>query len=498
MPRGSRASRGTTRRRSSCPARARGTWQVDPAPFPAFELEPVEVEPGDTATASTLLLRKWSTSGTTLHAVDAATGEAVHEPLDFDHIYAHAYAPNHGTLAFFEGSSAWHTLQLLDLDTWQPVKTALKSYGVLPSSTLAWRADGTQLAATMRVVEAALGAEWSNRLALVDTADGSILHEVEIDFAPRAMHFTADGQSLAVYGTAYDAYALDEETLPAPPTVALFDAQTLAPQWSTALDGIVHGAWCAERCETPHEFTGVDDAPRGHYWTPAVVFAPDASALYVVHADEEKLTTVDLTNRRVHTQDIRPSQNWIETLIERVLSLLARTAKAKVPFDGAERRAVLSPDGTRLYVSGTRYTIGEEEGQPRVQSTPLGVQLIDPATGHLLAQPEQSTSAPTLTPDGQHLLASIRDEADESHTLLLDAQTLEEVARVAGRLTLAPQPNGEALLLTIARPGIESTVQVLDGETLSPLHEWSMSGPRWRRNEAVASSLLAQTPPTIQ
>ncbi len=455
-----------------------GTWQwrVDPAPFPAVELEPVEVGAATAASASSILLQKWTANSVELHAVDPATGQATpgREPLQFERLDARAFAPARDTLALVESAGYWDTLHLLNLDTWELVTSELSTHQA--RAVLAWRADGAQLAAAMREGQSTLVAEPFYRLALVDAADGSVLNEIGLDFAPHAMRYTADGSALAVYGTPVDAYALDEETPPAAPTVALFDAQTLARQWSAPLDGVLHGAWCEARCDNLHDISSPEDAPRGLYWTPAVVFAPDASALHVAHADAGKLTTVDLVNRRVQTLDIRPPQTWLERWIERVLSLFAQSAQAKVPFAGANRQALPSPDGSRLYLSGTRYVIGEADGQVRVQAEPLGVQLVDAATGHLLAQTEQPISVLALAQDGRRLLAPIRQEDEESKTVVLDAQSLESVEELDGAVRVAQRLNGEPVLLRIARPKFESTISVLDGETFAPLHEWSMNG----------------------
>ncbi len=455
-----------------------GTWQwrIDPAPFPVIELEPVEVGTADTASASSILLQKWASGGTALHAVDPANGQAApgREPLQFERIDAHTFAPARDTLALVESAGYWDTLHLLDLNTWELMQTELTSHQ--SRAVLVFHPNGGQLAAAMREGQSALVDKPFYRLALVDAVDGSILNEIELDFAPHALRYTADGSVLAVYGTALDAYALDEETPPAAPTVALFDAQTLARQWSAPLDGVIHGAWCEARCDNLHDFSSPEDAPRGLYWTPAVVFVPDASALYVAHADAEKLTTVDLANRRVSTVDVRPPQTWLERWIERVLSLFAQSAQAKVPFAGADRQAVLSADGSHLYVSGTRYVIGEADGQVRVQTEPMGVRAIDPATGHLLAQAEQPSSVLSLTPDGRRLLLPIRQEGEASSTVVLDAQSLETVEVLDGVVQVAQQLSGEPVLLRIARPEFESSLNVLDGETFAPLHEWSMNG----------------------
>ena len=466
--------------RVELPSAGTWQWQVEPAPFPAVELEPVEVGTADTASASSILLQKWASGGTALHAVDPVSGQAAseREPLALSYFYTHAFSPNRRLLVIAEET---HPVRLVDLVQWRVSETELRTgqWGTV----FAFQPNGLRFAAAVRVAQSATRTsdgtqvkEAHYRLALVDAADGSILNEIELDFAPHAMRYTADGSALAVYGAAVDGYALDEETPPAAPTVALFDAQTLARQWSAPLDGVIHGAWCEARCDNLRDFSSSEDAPRGLYWTPGVAFAPDASALYIVHADAEKLTTVDLVNRGIHTLDIRPPQTWLEQWIERVLSLFAQSAQAKVPFAGADRQALLSPDGSRLYLSGTRYVIGEADGHVRVESTPLGVQLVDAATGHLLAQTEQPISVLALAPDGRHLLAPIRQEDEESKTAVLDAQSLESVEELDGVVQVAQQLSGEPVLLRIARPEFESSLNVLDGETFAPLHEWSMNG----------------------
>jgi hypothetical protein len=178
------------------------------------------------------------------------------------------------------------------------------------------------------------------------------------------------------------------------PTVyaALLNADDLSVQWSTQLDQVRDGTFTEDETATsnPEEWT---------WWEPAAVISAGARALYIVHADEDRLTTVDFAARTVRSVTIQPKQS----VLDQLMALTADTAHAKA-MNGTTKRAALSPDGKRLYVvrMTTRQSHGAD-GEWTVTETPLGLQVIDPTTGAETARLDTAARDIHLAPDGSRL-----------------------------------------------------------------------------------------------
>jgi len=110
---------------------------------------------------------------------------------------------------------------------------------------------------------------------------------------------------------------------------------------------------------------------------------------YIVHADGDRLTTVDLVNQRVSSIGIRPARTWFG----RLLSLTAAVAEAKGASQGGYKSAVLSPDGAKLYVLGRSMASSfDEQGQvTAVEERSLGLQVLELDTGlQVMALPTEA------------------------------------------------------------------------------------------------------------
>ena len=67
---------------------------------------------------------------------------------------------------------------------------------------------------------------------------------------------------------------------------------------------MVSGTWCIENCKESYEYKVFVR------WGPAVVLAKDRRLLYIVHADDERITTVDLDTRTVRDTEVRLARSW--------------------------------------------------------------------------------------------------------------------------------------------------------------------------------------------
>jgi hypothetical protein len=234
------------------------------------------------------------------------------------------------------------------------------------------------------------------------------------------------------------------------------------------LPEIANGSWCTAACDT------FDQERRVVSWQPGLAAAPDGRFLYIVHADEEKLTTVDLHGRTVQTVSIQAAQSWLE----RLLAWTARPVAAKSLGDGAAKSVVLSPDGSRLYVTGTAWqTETDEAGEPVYQMEYLGVQVVDTADGRLLTTKETNAERLRLTPEGKYLLLDGWDERGRWFEVW-QADTLEMITRLENReVTAVPLLDGNYALLAGAADGYQLYLSLMTPPRFKCAPTWMAAGP---------------------
>lgn len=243
--------------------------------------------------------------------------------------------------------------------------------------------------------------------------------------------------------------------------VLLMDPATLTTQWETRLKGLSDGQVWTDESNNPDSFT---------LWSPAVVFSPEKQAVYIVHANANQLTTVDIAKRTASTIEIQPATSWIE----RLLALTAGVAQAK-GLNGAVKSAVLSGDGSRLYVVGESGVVSKDaNGEWQFSREVLGLKVIDTASGREIARRETEATDPALSRDGRFLF--LRGWSETAWTDVFDAESLELVTHLAGRfLSSSRLLNGEAVLLSNIQYGSGLTsLASLDPASFEEIKAWKV------------------------
>ena len=372
--------------------------------------------------------------------------------------------------SYLEGVSCWpsaDSLRLIDLRTWREVETDLAAQfpPAYPpfkgwATNLVFRQDARQLALTYH--ERSL-----TTLALFDAQTGVLIATRLLDLRPRLVDFSADGSALAIYGS--PVAESPGMTQPGPPSALLLDGGTLEVQWKTLLPSVLDGTWCRESCAELNEDT------RMVYWSPAVMFDPQRNRLHILHADEDRLTTVDLQARRARTLEIGAVQTWIE----RLLALTAGVAEAKYWPEGGYRSGVLSLDGGRIFSVGrTVDLVADASGEWSANETSLGLTVIEADTGGELATRESSASRIRSSLDHSYL---ILDWGLTGSIEVLDAETLEVVGEVEGWEVLPGRRiDGQEVFLLASQTGerLDSPTRmaILTPEPFEFLTPWSVSG----------------------
>jgi hypothetical protein len=366
-------------------------------------------------------------------------------------------------------------LYLIDLPTWRAMTLPLPGKGWV--GPLAFSPKAAYLALVYHDALVYHGRKFSN-LMLFDTGSGKLVAERTLEFRPTLLAYTQDGTTLVVYGQPLG--SPPGMGKPDSPHLLLAEATTLDVIWDQPLEDIVSGEWCLEKCNEPH------GAQVFAEWRPAVVPAHDGHKLYIVHADAERLTTVDLDARTIQTVEVQAARSWFE----RLLALTAGVAKAKGVYTGTTKEAVLSPDGGHLYViSRTSNARHDADGNEEEIETQLGLQVIDVERGREVASRDLEMTGTWLsadrigfTPDNAYLLASgWRD--GKRWTEVLDAKSLARVARLEGwEVVPTRRLGGQPILLARRWPGEKQTefeFAVLDPQSFDVVDSWLESNASW-------------------
>ena len=394
-----------------------------------------------------------------LMVVSSVTGTVLdgYAPIQLGQVPSYAFSPDQHTLAIVgyvsDSYPANAQLFLVDLPSWKYRVFKLDVNDWVAS--MIFNADGSLLA---------IGAGGSNgALHIVDTKSGEVKAATEAGLAIRNMKFTSDGKAIMVYGPRF---AQNVAVSVGAPKAVLYAASDLSILWSADLNRVRDGIFPKK------EGTSTQDLFQpGVAWnfTPGVTFASNQDVLYVVHGDEDKLTTVDFTGKKVKTVNIYRKTGWLDQL----MALTAGVAYAK-GMDGTEKQAAISSDGKSLYVVGVQNAVTQNQnGNWDFTQTPLGLQVIAVEDGNLIDQFETDATSIDMSPDGQYLFlrgwkndsdgtawTEIFDTSSNSIVKHVDGVSLIQTHRIDGQaILMSSRPIGEnAFIMAVIEPDIWAIV----------------------------------------
>lgn len=370
-------------------------------------------------------------------------------------------SPDQRTLAMVISRENDHSdgvLHLVDLENWHDVETSVEIMNWV--SQMTFSPNGRYLAIAYLDPEAD-ETGWPKKfvLDLVDVTKQHRLATQTLDMAPRLMEFSADGQSLMVYGVANQ----DRSGIDAQARAVLLDSADLEVTWELALERVRDGQT---------RLYGSDGSESYAWWGPAAVLSADQQALYIVHADEDVLTTVDFGRRSTKSVEIQPPRAWFE----RLLALTAGVAQAKM-VDGTTKQAALSADGQRLYIAGqTNDTWQDENGNWQFTQTPLGLQVVDVSTGTEIAHLETEGTQLAPSQDARRLFLHGWSQTT-TWTEVVDLESMAIETRLTGRWVVpARRLNGEPVLVSAVNQSAQTVLAALDADTLEEVNKWWVGG----------------------
>ena len=199
---------------------------------------------------------------------------------------------------------------------------------------------------------------------------------------------------------------------------------------------------------------------------PAIGWDLPRGRLFVIDADDDRVAVIELASAAMRGPFVvRPRAS----LLDRLLGLLSSPADAKAQ-SSSDRRAIVSSDGRRLYLSGFRSDFVGSAGPQdagREQVTPLPLQVIDTTDMTEIGRIDLASTELAISADGRRLLA-VTNRFDPNSNgwatragyelRLIDAERLTQVASIAleGRGQIIGLTSDTAYVA--AHVGFESTV----------------------------------------
>jgi hypothetical protein len=339
-------------------------------------------------------------------------------PINFGHHYTYAVTPDRKMLAVItwpSGLGADGELHLIDLDTWTDTPTDLSIDDQV--SELTFDPDGKRLYWTIPTThdpEHGMPRGYQLDRYELDSRQLAAMIRFPPSFMPWSQHWSSG--NIAIFGIPTDPDNLAEDG----PHLLIIDPTENRIVADVRLDGVKAGQFRDQAT------SATSSAQEGSWeyvsYSPGLAWDLDHSVLYVVHADDNKVTLVDLVNGTLIKQtQSRPPHS----LLDWISNSLATAAEAKGgPW--LEARVRLSRDGKRLYVFSQKNEMGLlEASNMRVIATDTMREI-----GHL----DELLTDFTLTPDDKSLLV-VKGEIDKSYgfdvlatrdVYVLDAATLRE------------------------------------------------------------------------
>jgi hypothetical protein len=343
-------------------------------------------------------------------------------------------------------------LHMINRRAWQDVTAPLPGKGW--AGPMSFSSNGRHLALILNEPKI-------STVMLFDTSAGKLIAQQEIAFHPSVLGYTDNGAIIVLFGQPLGSNPGISK--PDSPRVVLMDATTLEVKWEQKLPNILSGYWCLEKCDASHDEQTFAD------WTPAVILSPDRERLYIVHADEQQLTTVYLDTRTVHTIEIQKVQSWFDKL----LALTAGVARAKGGSNGVFKAGVLSPDGRRLYVIGQMMSTSiDADSEHRETRESLGLDVIEVDSGRKLSSIDGEAMWIKITPDGARLLLG---NWGQGRINILDTASLKSVADLAQwDIVVARGMNSLPMILASQSGQSLTRLAILDPVTFNIVGSWSM------------------------
>lgn len=315
------------------------------------------------------------------------------------------------------------------------------------------------------------------RIAVVDLTKPvtGMLQVASLPVNPRKIAFTGDGARIMLIGAVAAQDPNNPPSMIQQVQALLFDARTLGLDWQQDLPGVKDGYFGPTDHSNPEEIV---------YYEAGIAVDAAGQRIYIAHADEERLTTVDFKERTSTTTIVPEKQALLEHVVEFILSIGVRPVHAKAA-NMFVRGALLSDDGQMLYIVGQQMLLSKESDDGELISENYGLGVWDIQSGMKVLHVDTQADMIRQAPEGKILLKGYDRAAREYHPFT------EVFDPSSGKITARLEDANAYLTLSLdGRPVLVSSyfdengkafLSVLDVENPNSVLSWTQNSgyPEW-------------------
>jgi hypothetical protein len=309
-------------------------------------------------------------------------------PISFGHNYVARVSPDGRTIAaiLWPSGSATGGAKIHLIDTVQWVDRELETPITNYTSALHFDERGTSVYWVWP-----RESQLTPSVFALDVTSGHIREVARLAQGFYARDLVVGGGRVAVYLVPANAMTSGQVGDPREaPRIALVDTRS----------GLVMDVPLPVRAGQYHDAAAPADEPFRSI-EPGLAWDLPRSRLYVADAETDRVFVVDLrTGQIAGPFDPKPKRS----LLDVIWTLFGSVAEAKM-VSTSRQHAAISPDGTRLYITGLRSDFAKApDGKYHETVTPLQLRVIDTSDMSELARLDGATTRLWLAPDGASLL----------------------------------------------------------------------------------------------
>ncbi len=311
-------------------------------------------------------------------------------------------------------SSKEAELKILDIEKWKIKKTGLKIKKAI--SRLAFGPDGNSLywiQPSKEKIKKEIPKNYQLNRYEIKNKKLKVLTKFKSLFVPDRIHLMNTGKHIVVYGINIGT----DKMAKGYPSLYTIDSNNGKVLLNIRLSGIKAGLT---------KITSDKNRPNYKSFKPGLTSFKEKNLMYLVHADSDKVTIVDMLKGTKTDKNIMKSKT---TMIDTISNIFIATAQA-LPGAGSksagttkeskkqgeaeqeisslvlptEKRADASSDGKYLYVVDNKYTFGKKKGKNVRSRVDSALQIIDTESMTQVAKLDLPINGVSISPDDRWLL----------------------------------------------------------------------------------------------
>ncbi len=311
-------------------------------------------------------------------------------------------------------SSKEAELKILDVKKWKIKKSGLKIKGAI--SKLAFGPDGNSLywiQASKEKINKEIPKNYQLNGYDIKNKKLKVLTKFKSLFVPDRIHLMNTGKHIVVYGVNISTDKMAKGS----PSLSTIDLNSGKALFNIRLSGIKAGLI---------KITSDKNKPNYKSFKPGLTSFKEKNLMYLVHADSDKVTIVDMIKGTKIDKKITKSRT---TMIDSLSNIFVATAQALPSAGGKstgtteetkkqdeaeeeisssvlpiEKRTAVSSDGKYLYIVGNKYTFGKKKGKNVRSRVDSGLQIIDIESMTQVAKVDLPINGVSISPDDRWLL----------------------------------------------------------------------------------------------